>query len=111
MGSGTQWRAKRSDETLRFATRGAHQWRKVPSIRIHKGPVLRVEDGIDAGGNLFFAYLADRGVEVLKDAGRRQVELGVGADGRPELTHHRGGANAAAHHAVSYTHLTLPTNR
>ena len=67
---------------------------------VDQAALVRVVDGVHAGGDLAGVDLGGEAVEELEDLVRRQVEAGVGADGGAELAHDGGGADAAAHHVA-----------
>ncbi len=64
---------------------------------VHQAALVRVEDGVHAGGDLVGVDLRGEAVQELEDLVRGQVEAGVRADGGAELTHDRRRADASAH--------------
>lgn len=65
--------------------------------RVDQPALVRVVDGVDAGGDLVGVDLGGEAVEELEHLVRGQVEAGVGPDRRAELAHDGRRADASAH--------------
>ena len=64
---------------------------------VDQAALVRVVDGVGAGGDLVGVDLRGEAVQELEDLVRGQVEAGVRADGRAELAHDRRRADPSAH--------------
>ena len=98
--AGAERRAGRFVGALDRAVLVADEDREVAGRGVDEPALVRVVDGVDAGGDLVGVDLGGEAVEQLEHLVRRQVEAGVGADGGAELAHDGGGAHTAAHHVA-----------
>lgn len=73
-----------------------------PALAYSSSPRARVVDRIDTRDELFPAKLVDDRVEPLEHLGRRQVEPGVGAHRRTELSDQAGRAHATPGHVADH---------
>lgn len=69
----------------------------MPGGRVDETALVRVVDGVGAGGDLVGVDLGGEAVEQLQDLVRREVQSGVGADRGAQLAHDGRRAYPAAH--------------
>lgn len=95
--AGPQGRAGRLGGAVDRAVGVADEDGQMAGRGVDQAALVRVVDGVDAGGDLAGVDLGSQAVQELQDLVGREVEAGVGADRGAQLAHDGGGAHPAAH--------------